>query len=191
MNLLFYLVKLSGRGNKKEKQMTVKLFIAQTLDGYIADKQDNLDWLMTVQGKGDNGISAFLSSIDIILMGSRTYQWLLDQKLETWPYEGKMTYVFSEKNWEDKDNIKFVHPMQLTDFVHGLQGEIWLIGGGKLIKTFLEADLIDEYRVTTAPVLLGEGIPLFPQGDYAADLEFQGSTIYGQFVELAYKRKNE
>ncbi|MEY8457874.1 dihydrofolate reductase family protein [Lactococcus ileimucosae] len=169
--------------------MTVKLFIAQTLDGYIADKQDNLDWLMTVQGKGDNGISAFLSTIDIILMGSRTYQWLLDQKLETWPYEGKMTYVFSKKNWEDKGNIKFVHPSQLTDFVQGLQGEIWLIGGGQLIKTFLEADLIDEYRITTAPVLLGEGIPLFPQGDYAADLEFQGSTIYGQFVELAYKRK--
>ena len=62
---------------------------------------------------------------------------------------------------------------------------------GNSSKTFLEADLIDEYRVTTAPVLLGEGIPLFPQGDYAADLEFQGSTIYGQFVELAYKRKNE
>lgn len=102
--------------------MAVKLFIAQTLDGYIADKQDSLDWLMAVEGEGDNGISRFLSSVDIVIMGSRTYQWLLDQKLETWPYEDKMTYVFSRQSWEDKANIKFVHPSNLTSFVKELQG---------------------------------------------------------------------
>lgn len=176
---------------KKERLMAVKLFIAQTLDGYIADKHDNLDWLMAVQGEGDNGISRFLKPIDIIIMGSRTYQWLLDQKLESWPYEDKMTYVFSKRQWEDQANIKFVHPDNLTEFIAKLQGEIWLVGGGQLIKAFLEADLIDEYRVTMAPVLLGEGIPLFPQGNYSANLEFQGTTTYGQFVELAYKSKKK
>ncbi|ETD03685.1 hypothetical protein N568_0112120 [Lactococcus garvieae TRF1] len=59
---------------------------------------------------------------------SRTYQWLLDQKLETWPYEDKMTYVFSRQSWEDKANIKFAHPSNLTSFVKELQGEIWLVG---------------------------------------------------------------
>ena len=176
---------------RKGDRMAVKLFIAQTLDGYIADKQDNLDWLMAVEGEGDNGISRFLSSVDIVIMGSRTYQWLLDQRLETWPYEDKMTYVFSRQTWEDKTNIKFVHPSNLTSFVKELQGEIWLVGGGQLIKDFMEADLIDEYQVTIAPVILGEGIPLFPQGNYAADLELQGTTRYGQFVELAYKRKTK
>lgn len=58
---------------RKGDHMAVKLFIAQTLDGYIADKQDNLDWLMAVEGEGDNGISRFLSSVDIVIMGSRTY----------------------------------------------------------------------------------------------------------------------
>lgn len=102
-----------------------------------------------------------------------------------------MTYVFSRQTWEDKTNIKFVHPSNLTSFVKELQGEIWLVGGGQLIKDFMEGDLIDEYQVTIAPVILGEGIPLFPQGNYAADLELQGTTRYGQFVELAYKRKTK
>lgn len=168
--------------------MAVKLFIAQTLDGYIADKQDNLDWLMAVEGEGDNGISAFLKTVEVLIMGSRTYQWLLDQKLETWPYADKTTYVFSSQKWEEQANIKFVNPENLHDFVREISGDIWLMGGGKLIKDFLEADLVDEYRITMAPVLLGQGIPLFPAGNYAAELEFQGTTRYGQFIELSYVR---
>lgn len=168
--------------------MAVKLFIAQTLDGYIADKQDNLDWLMAVEGEGDNGISAFLKTVEVLIMGSRTYQWLLDQKLDAWPYADKTTYVFSSQKWEEQANIKFVNPENLHDFVREISGDIWLMGGGKLIKDFLEADLVDEYRITMAPVLLGQGIPLFPAGNYAAELEFQGTTRYGQFIELSYVR---
>ena len=79
-----------------------------------------------------------------------------------------------------------MHPSNLTSFVKELQGEIWLVGGGQLIKDFMEADLIDEYQVTIAPVILGEGIPPLPTWKYAADLEFRGTTRYGQFVELLF-----
>lgn len=169
--------------------MTVKLYIATTLDGYIADKDDNLQWLFDVVGDGDNGYNAFISTIDTVLMGKRTYDWIKENEPDNWSYSDKDCYVFSRQKLSDTEQVKFVHPENLVDFVSGLKGNIWNVGGGELIKLFLEHQLVDEYQITVAPVLLGEGIPLFPKGNYVEKLELIGTTTYGQFVELHYKRK--
>lgn len=171
--------------------MTVKLYIATSLDGYIADKNDNLQWLFDVEGDGDNGYGAFYQTIDIIIMGKRTYDWLHQEQPDEWAYAGKEVYVFTRQNLPDNEQVKFVHPTDLKAFVSQLKGNIWNVGGGQLIKLFLEHGLVDELQVTVAPVLLGQGKPLFPEGNYAEKLDLIETKTYGQFVELHYKLKNK
>jgi len=169
--------------------MKVKLFIASTLDGYIATKDDNLDWLFEVEGDGDNGYSEFYQSIDIIIMGKNTYDWLKSEQPDSWPYSGKECYVFTHKKQSNTNHVKFIEVSNLIDFSQKLIGNVWVVGGGNLIKDFLENHLIDEIQVTIAPVLLGDGIPLFPTGNYAEKLELIKTKTYGQFVELNYAVK--
>ena len=70
-------------------QRKIVLFIATSLDGYIATEDDSLEWLFKVEGDGDNGYSDFYDTVDTVIMGRRTYDWLLEQELESFPYEGK------------------------------------------------------------------------------------------------------
>lgn len=174
--------------------MTVKLFIAATLDGYIATENDELDWLFSVKGDGDNGYGRFMADIDQIIMGKKTYDWLiqhenLDSDSENWPYTNQQSYIFTRSQLTDTLHAKFVHPSNLTEFVQNLSGNTWLVGGGEIIRLFLEADLIDEFFITVSPLLLGAGRSLFPNGSYFADLELLGTQTYGQFVELHYRKK--
>ncbi|MDR0299591.1 MAG: dihydrofolate reductase family protein [Streptococcaceae bacterium] len=167
---------------------SIKLYIATTLDGYIADKNDELQWLFDVTGDGDNGYGEFLDTIDTVIMGKRTYDWLLENEPDEWGYSGKDCYVFTHQALPDNDHVKFVHPENLPDFVRTLKGNIWNVGGGELIGLFLENQLIDEFQITIAPVLLGDGIPLFPKGNYSEKLELIETKTYGQFVELHYRK---
>ncbi|MFV0556012.1 MAG: dihydrofolate reductase family protein [Lactovum sp.] len=169
--------------------MTIKLYIASTLDGYIADKNESLQWLFDVEGEGDNGYSNFISTINTVIMGRRTYDWIIENEPDKWEYYDKDCYVFSTQDLADNDKVKFVNPENLEDFISTLKGNIWNIGGGELIKLFLEHQLIDSYQLTLAPILLGDGIPLFPKGNYQENLVLVGTKTYGQFVELQYKKK--
>ncbi len=81
------------------KKRKMVLFIAATLDGYIATLDHRLDWLFNVEGEGDNGISAFYETIDAIIMGRMTYDWIQDHS-ETFPYQDRSVYVFSKKQRE-------------------------------------------------------------------------------------------
>jgi dihydrofolate reductase len=169
--------------------MTVKLYIATTLDGYIADENDSLQWLFDVEGEGDNGYGAFISGIDVVVMGNSTYRWLLRESPDKWPYADKKTYVFSRTAHENTENVTFVSELSEIAELTDPSVNLWNVGGGEIIKLFLENDLVDELQVTVAPVLLGKGKPLFPAGNYAEKLKLVGSTTYGQFVELHYLMK--
>ena len=166
--------------------MTVKLYIATTLDGYIADKNDNLQWLFDVEGDGDNGYAAFLAGIDTIVMGMRTYDWLPENEPGEWPYPDQTCYVLTRQARPATEHVTFVDFAQLKALLATDTGNVWNVGGGEVIRLFLEHQMIDELQVTIAPVLLGDGIPLFPKGNYAEKLELIGTTTYGQFVELHY-----
>ncbi|QDK69898.1 dihydrofolate reductase family protein [Lactococcus protaetiae] len=169
--------------------MTVKLFIAATLDGYIATLDDSLQWLFDVEGEGDNGYGAFYETIDTLVMGKKTYDWLLREQPNDWAYTGKKCFVLTHQQLPDTDSVKFTDEKILSELTESTE-QIWVIGGGEIIKLFLENHLVDELQVTIAPVLLGTGKPLFPSGNYTEQLQLVSSKTYGQFVELHYLVKN-
>lgn len=169
------------------------LFIAASLDGYIAAKDDSLDWLYKVEGEGDNGYSEFYETIDTILMGRRTYDWILKNITGGFPYKDRECYVFSMSKKEDNEHIKFVKD-NIVDFTNTLRHQegknIWVVGGGELLHSFLKEKLIDELILTVAPTLIGNGIPLFKEDDLHLELSLKGIKRFNQFVELHYEVQN-
>jgi len=161
----------------------ISLFIATSLDGYIADQDENLEWLFSAEGQGEAG---YYKEIDNVIMGSRTFDWM-ETHLDKWPYDDKNCYIFSRKDHSETTKAEFVNPDNLLSFSKNLTGNTWIVGGGKIIKSFLENQLIDEITLAVAPVLFGQGVSLFPQGDYEQKLELLGTRTFGQFVELKYK----
>lgn len=172
-----------------KNQRKIVLFIAQSLDGYIATKEDSLDWLFKVEGEGDNGYSEFFETIDTILIGKRTYDWIMKYEKGQFPYKDKDCYVFSRSLLEDTNDVKFVN-QDVVNFTKNLKKEegknIWIVGGGDLLHTFLKEKLVDELILTIAPTIIGKGIPLFKSGDYQLDLSLKGTRTFNQFVELHY-----
>ncbi|MEI3612734.1 dihydrofolate reductase family protein [Pseudogracilibacillus sp. SO30301A] len=171
----------------------VVLFIASSLDGYIATKEESLEWLFKVEGEGDNGISEFLDTIDTVLMGKTTYDWIIKHEGDkSWPYADKNCYVFTRSLIADTEQVKFISP-DIQDFVSKLKKQegknIWLVGGGKLLYSFLKENIVDEIIITIAPTLIGKGIPLFKSGDYHLELLLKGTRQFNQFVELHYEVK--
>lgn len=172
-----------------KNQRKIVLFIAQSMDGYIATKDESLDWLFNVEGEGDNGYSEFFQTIDTILMGKRTYDWLMQHEKGQFPYQNKNCYVFSRSSLKDTNDVKFINE-DIVRFIQNLKKEegknIWMVGGGDLLSTFLTEKLVDELILTVAPTILGKGIPLFKEGDYQLDLLLKGTRTFNQFVELHY-----
>lgn len=177
-----------------ENKRKLVLFIASSLDGYIATKDDSLEWLFQVEGEGDNGFTEFYETVDTILLGKRTYDWLMEQGLEEFPYKGKECYVFTKSSIEDTEEVKFVHD-DVAHFVEKLKKQdgknIWIVGGGELLYSFLQEKLIDEIIITLAPTIIGSGIPLFKEGDYTLNLRLKRMRNFNQFVELYYIVKND
>ncbi|GKV64345.1 MULTISPECIES: dihydrofolate reductase family protein [unclassified Sporosarcina] len=172
-----------------KKQRKLVLFIAQSLDGYIATKDDSLDWLFKVEGEGDNGYSKFFKTVDTVLMGKRTYDWVMEQEKGQFPYSNKDSYVFSRSSITNTKDVTFVNG-DIVDFTNNLKKEdgkdIWIVGGGDILYTFIKEKLVDDLIVTVAPIIIGEGIPLFKAGDYQLDLSLRGTRTFNQFVELHY-----
>jgi len=174
------------------KQRKLVLLIATSLDGYIATKDDSLDWLFKVEGEGDNGISEFYETVDTILMGRKTYDWIITHMTEEFPYKNKECYVFSRQENEDTEDVKFIKE-DIIDFTNKLKNEegknIWIVGGGDLLHSFIKEKLVDEFIITIAPTIIGEGVPLFKEDEYQLELYLKGTRCFNQFVELHYERR--
>ncbi|MCT8136908.1 dihydrofolate reductase [Anaerobacillus sp. CMMVII] len=173
------------------KQRKLVVFIATSLDGYIATNEESLDWLFNVEGEGDNGYSEFFETVDTIIMGRRTYDWIMRYEKGDFPYRNKNCFVFSKApKRETNPDVEFVNEEvgQFTDKLKRAVGkDIWIVGGGELMHSFLKEKLIDELIITIAPRLIGQGIPLFKAADYQLDLSLIGTRRFNQFVELHYK----
>jgi dihydrofolate reductase len=168
---------------------SVILYIAASLDGYIATEEESLDWLFSVQGEGDNGYTSFFDTVDTVLMGRKTYDWIMRTEQGRFPYPGRECYVFSRSRTGSDGFVTYVggDVAAFTAALKHREGKkIWMIGGGEALLDVLRAGLIDEIVVNIAPRLLGRGIPLFPKGDYGCDLSLIGIKQYGQFAELHY-----
>jgi dihydrofolate reductase len=174
------------------KQRNIVIFIATSLDGYIARENDSLDWLFKVEGEGDNGYSSFYETVDTILIGKRTYDWVMEHENGNFPYKDKECFVFSRTVHEDNEYVKFING-DVVDFASKLKSEegrrIWLVGGGELIHSFLKEKLVDELIITVAPVLIGKGISLFKELDFDLEWSLKGMKQFNQFAELHYEKR--
>lgn len=150
----------------KENPPRIKLYIACSLDGFIAREDGSIDWLTKYDNnpETDYGYSEFYESIGTILMGRKTYEQVLE--FGEWSYEEKKVYVFTrqKESLHHKKNVEFVTG-DITEFVRLLKEnkdqDIWLMGGSQLIKAFLKENLVQDLIVFVVPIILGGGIPLF------------------------------
>lgn len=170
----------------------VILYVAMSLDGYLADETGGLDWL---HGENPEELNQwyeeFYDSVDCILMGKRTYQQIAEElSPEFWIYGGKQSYVFTSTAQEEQPDIQFTQkqPGELVKYLKHRKGkDIWICGGAQLISTMIQEDLVDEYHITIIPTLLGGGIPLFPQGNPPKRLSLQSSRCDNGMVDLVYR----
>lgn len=149
------------------------VFIATSLDGYIARKNNEIDWLnqpTTAPGE-DHGYNAFISRIDTIVMGRGTFEKVTT--FDPWPYENTRVIVLSQSMSELPDTFQAkaeLHRGSLEELLPKLAGAKGIyIDGGKVIQSFLRLDLVDEMTITQLPVLLGAGMPLFGELHLNAD----------------------
>jgi dihydrofolate reductase len=176
----------------------VILYIASSLDGYIARPDGAVDWLDEVAAPEDGpeedfGYEEFFSGVGTVLMGRTTYEQILTFDVD-YPYSGRAGYVFSRTRAGGRDeNVEFVDGADIPQFIAHLKAtsdrHIWLIGGGLLIQEFLRLDLVDRIIITVMPVILGEGILLFPPSTPQRDLLLVESRSYSSgMVQLTYRR---
>ncbi|GIU46262.1 diacylglycerol kinase [Shewanella sairae] len=157
--------------------MTNIVYIATSLDGFIADKNNQVDWLHDIPNPdgSDLGFGEFMARIDALVMGRNTLEIVLSFGID-WPYN-KPVFVLSNtltKVPEGLEGKVFLIKGELTEVIATLNSQGYqnlYIDGGKTIQGFLQHDLIDELIITTIPVLLGGGIPLF--AELTAPLKFK------------------
>ncbi|HUF05453.1 MAG TPA: dihydrofolate reductase family protein [Aridibacter sp.] len=174
----------------------VVLGLGISLDGYIARKNGAVDWLSM---DWDYDWMAFFKTIDSVVMGRRSWDKYLEMSPEQGknPYSGMDTYVFSRTLKESGvEGVEIVEG-NIEEFVRELKEregkKIWLSGGGKLAAEFLEKDLVDELYLGVTPILLGSGIPLFPEFNREIPLKLvKNNTCYNKakdnaMLELIYE----
>jgi len=170
----------------RKRNRKIKLFIACSLDGYIAKEDGSVNWLP--QSK-DSAYNNFYKSIDTVLMGKKTYEQILT--FGKYPYKDKTSYVFTKKpNQKKKDeNVEFTSDAEefTRELVLSSGKDIWLVGGSDIVTTFLNLKFIDEIILSVIPMVLGKGIPLFKNIRKEIKLELIKTTEYDELVELSYK----
>jgi len=171
----------------------VALYIAMSLDGYIAREDGTFDWLFDVEGKGDNGYAAFYETIGTVVMGRATYSAALE-KMTEFPYTGKPCYVLSRSRTGAAPHVTFTdEPLEtlIPRLRTQSEGNVWLAGGGQLVKQFLASDLLDVLYIAVIPKVLGAGLPLFPRGTVPSAFRLDRMERLGQIVMLTYAPKTK
>lgn len=170
-----------------------RYFTATTLDGYLADDHDSLDWLFVQQQEDGVGhdYEAFVDGIGAIVMGATTYTWVVDHlraAREAWPY-AMPAFVFTHRDLDPPPgaDVRFVsgapaeHRATIEDAAAGR--DVWLVGGGALAADFAEAGMLDDLLLSIAPVTLGSGRPLLPR---PLDLRLTDVVRSGDFACATY-----
>lgn len=164
----------------------IQLFIATSLDGYIAREDGGIDWLFH---DGDYGYRKFYAGIDTVVMGRKS--WDIARTLEEKPFAGKRIIVFSRKLKSSPGaEIARGNVAALVRKLRRAKGRhIWLLGGGQLVRDFVAANLIDDYFIFVHPILIGRGIPLFLKHKRDTKLKLKGAKAFKSgLVQLTYTR---
>lgn len=172
------------------------VYIATSADGYIARPDGDVEWLNRRPRTVDYGLRQFYPTIDTILLGRKTYDWGVEYQKRTGaksPYDKNVAnYVFSRKPPKvATPNVEFVTE-PLETFVQHLRAkpgkDIWVMGGGELIASLLDARQIDEFDIHVIPIFIGEGIPLIARSHRDIPLRLKSTEKYPDgVVRLQYE----
>lgn len=172
---------------------SVALILTTSLDGFIAENDGGIDWLVEPPDEAPADYLDLLDSIDCLVMGSATYLVSLQLEGGTQVFEGNDVYVFTSRtDLPVNEGVTFVSG-SAEEFVADLRsregGTIWLFGGGRLATSLSDAGLVDEYLIVVQPILLGDGIPLWVSPHARIKLELVNARAWaGGIAELRYRR---
>lgn len=173
----------------------VQYYVASTIDGFIADNDDNLDWLLQFGFESfQDDYDRFMADVGAIVMGSTTYEWILGEGDEPWAYGSTPVWVLSSRNLPAVSgaDIRFFHG-DVADLHHqaleAAQGKnVWVVGGGNVAAQFADRGLLDELLLTVMPIVLGSGKPLLPISAATEPLTLVDTTPFPQgAVGLRYR----
>jgi len=167
------------------------LFIAMSLDGYIADQQGDIGFLKLVETDGeDYGYRDFFSTIDVVVLGRKTWDTILSFSIPQ-PYEGKKVYIISGSRQGTTGNSEYYGkdlPTLIRNLKAGKGLDIFVDGGSQVALSLLKEHLIDRMIISIIPVLPGDGIPLFRPGFPKQNLKLTKSRDFSTgLVQLEYK----
>ena len=174
--------------------MKTTVYVGTSLDGFIARKDGDIDWLVKYQNKEvHDSYNEFISRIDAMVIGRGTYEKVLS--FPEWPYEKKV-FVLSTSLKQisgilnEKATLVAMKPAALLNYLSDKGFSNIYVDGGKVIQSFLKEDLIDELIITRVPELIGTGIPLFGYLDNDLRFEHIKTNIYSDgLVKSQYERK--
>jgi dihydrofolate reductase len=195
-----------------DARATTVYYCASTLDGYIADADDGLDWLLGYRGSFEHeaaepdpmseggAYERFYDRVRALVMGSATYEWIFEH-LDVagggkWPYGGKPCWVLSSRQLRRPEgegvDIRIVDAAvgELRGELAAAAGEgvLWVVGGGSVASQFADEGHLDEVHVTVVPVVLGAGKPLFERPLPGGAMQLAGTRSFENgMVELRYE----
>ncbi|TGX82867.1 dihydrofolate reductase [Palleniella muris] len=176
----------------------VVLYIAMSIDGYIADRQGSVDWIKGQDDKAEtpDTWTPFFENIDTVIMGRKTYQQIVTELSPgAWVYDGAVTYVLThDATMPDTETVRFrdTDPCLLVEQLRkGTGKDIWICGGAETVAGLIDRDMIDVYHIAIIPVLLGSGIKQFGKTDSRLHLTLRRTLSYNGIVELVYERKHQ
>ena len=174
-------------------------YTATSINGFVADADDSLQWLFDVGGDSSDEVAAFVSSVGVQVMGSSTYEWLLrNEELlatpERWQeiFGDLPTRVFTSRQLPRPETASFEfrrgavkeHEAELRSLAG--DRDIWVVGGGDLAGQFFDAGILDRIHLSVAPVFLAGGAPLLPRFVAAGSLQLREARPQGSFVSISY-----
>lgn len=177
----------------------VVYYTASTLNGFLADTDDSLDWLFAIKSETQPDLEGFSSGIGVLVSGSTTYEWVLRNEdliahPEKWNdfYDGLPWFVFTSRELPVPDgaDVRFVsgEVADSIDAISSVAGDkdIWLFGGGELVGQFFEAGLLAEIQVSFTPTTLSSGAPLLPRTIGSDRLRLESVEQFDQFAHLKF-----
>jgi dihydrofolate reductase len=176
----------SGQGGGGATAPRIILYIAASVDGYIATPDGSYSWLDPFEA-GNYGYQEFIAGIDTVVIGRTTFDQMVE--LDAFPYSDKRTVVLTHRPPGEGAPVDAEFSSGPVEALAGelrsaSRGDIWLGGGGETVRAFLEADEVDEMWIFVIPVLLGDGIPLFPPSQHGERLSLEEAKAYPDGVVL-------
>ena len=174
----------------------VVLFLAMSLDGYLADPQGKVDWISGQEAdcpEDQDSYTEFVKGIDTVILGWRTYEQIVTELSPgEWVYAGLLSYVITHRQIPAQEEIIFTDtdPCRLVRELKEKQGKnIWICGGAQVIRQLMREDLIDVYHLSVIPAILGKGIRLFPELENERKLKLTKTSTSNGITELIYTRR--